>query len=120
MKTNLNSEQLLNTSDFNYTYRGKNITLLNVVSNFSLNNIGFKGLNYTMMFEVKNLQNRCNTLPTTYDSARGGFQEYIAMETVSAMVLYALQQGWLNAQLDRSWETEIFQFYCGDIANVID
>jgi len=50
LKANLNSEQLLNTTNFNYTYKGKNITYTNLVSNFTLSNIGFKGLTYQMLF----------------------------------------------------------------------
>ena len=120
LKVNLNSEQLLKTSNFNYTYKGKNITYVNLVSNFTLTTTGFKGLTYQMLFEVENFQDRCTTLPTAFNDSKGGLQEYVAMETVYATVLYALKQGWLNAQLGQSWESELFQFYSGDVANFIE
>lgn len=105
LQYSLNSEQLLNTTNFNYTYRGRSISYLNLVSNFTLTKSGFKGLTYQMLFEVLNYQTRCNVLPTAFGESAGGLQEYIGMETLYSSLLYALEQGWFNVQLDRSWDS---------------
>lgn len=103
LKDSLNNEMLLNNTSFNYTWKGKNVTYLNLVDNFTLSNVGFQGLTYKMIFEVDNFQNRCSILPATFNESYGGLQEYIGMETVYSTVLFALKEGWLNTQLDRSW-----------------
>lgn len=42
------------------------------------------------------------------------------MEVWASMVLYGLKKGWLDVQLDRRWESEMFQMYAGDVANFIE
>jgi hypothetical protein len=52
LKVYLNSERLLTADNFNYTYKGNNITYINLVENVTLSNVGFKGLTYRMLFDV--------------------------------------------------------------------
>lgn len=95
--------------------------MLSLVSNFTLLKTPTQtGLFYKVQFEVEGYQTKCNVLPEEYSTKYGGVQEYVGMEVWASMVLYGLKKGWLDVQLDRRWESEMFQMYAGDVANFIE
>jgi hypothetical protein len=50
----------------------------------------------------------------------GGIQEYLSLSILENTVRYAAQRGVLNTLLTReSWESRAFQFYAGDLYDVI-
>lgn len=61
----------------------------------------------------------CNVLPLGPDPQYGGVQELIGLEVFRATFIYGLRNGLFNTILDQRWENSIFQFYCGDLANVM-
>lgn len=50
----------------------------------------------------------------------GGIQEFLSFSLISNTVRYSYQKGYLDSHLTRrSWESRFFQFYAGDLYEVI-
>lgn len=50
----------------------------------------------------------------------GGIQEFITFDVYRNSLRYAIDNGHLDVELDRhSWESRFFQFYAGDLYEVI-
>ena len=41
------------------------------------------------------------------------------MESVQFLVIEAINRGLFNVTLDKSWESDSFQFFMGDLANAV-
>lgn len=102
-----------------YTYNKIVAAYTNAVFDVKLNNVGFKGLQYSFLFELDNYTKECNDLPTQYNASFGGVQEIFAFGWVKATFNYFVDKGLLDVKLDNKWDIEMFQFYLGDIGNVI-
>lgn len=50
----LHNEDLVRINNDNYTYKGITVSYTNAVLDVKLNNVGFKGLQYTFLYEVEN------------------------------------------------------------------
>ena len=46
-------------------------------------------------------------------------QEVLSVTTMSETFKYALQMGLYTVALDSKWQVQTFQFYMGDLSNVI-
>lgn len=50
----------------------------------------------------------------------GGIQEFITFDVYRNSLKYAIDNGYLDVELDRrNWESKMFQFYAGDLYEVI-
>ena len=69
-----------------------------------LNNVGFKGLYYSFLFELENYTTECSDLPTKYNESFGGIQSYFAFSWIKASALYAAKNGVFDITLDNKWD----------------
>ena len=112
---------MLHSSTVVYNYKTINVTFANLVYDIKLrNDNSFKGLDFSFTFELVNYTTKCNNVPRTFNSSYGGLQEYFGFEFMRAAAWYAASQGFFNRKLGNGWDTEVFQFYAGDLANAID
>ena len=49
----------------------------------------------------------------------GGLQTIFHIDVIRQTVQYIIDKNWLNIDLDSSWNTNSFQFYAGDLFDVI-
>ena len=53
-------------------------------------------------------------------SEYGGIQEFMSFTVYENIAKFAIKEGWLDTSLNqRSWESRFFQFYAGDLYEVI-
>ncbi len=117
----LNSEVLLHSSTVVYSYKTINVTFLNLIYDIKLrNDNSFKGLEFKFTFELENFTKNCNNVPTNYSKSYGGLQEYFGLEFMRAAAWYAASKGFFNRKVNNAWDTEVFQFYAGDLANAVN
>lgn len=115
----LHNEDLVRINNDNYTYKGITVNYTNAVLDVKLNNVGFKGLQYTFLYEIENYTTECNVLPTAYNTSYGGVQEIYAFGWIKATAKYFADKGLFDVKLDNKWDINMFQFYIGDLGNVI-
>lgn len=115
----LHNEDLVSINNITYKYKGETVNYTNAVLDVKLNNIGFKGLQYSFFFELENYTTECNDLPTAYNQSYGGVQQIFGFSWVKSTANYFAQKGLFNAKLDGRWDNEMFQFFLGDLGNVI-
>jgi hypothetical protein len=117
----LNKEVLLQSKNIVYKYNNFTVTFMNIVYDIGLrNNNSFKGLEFKFNFEVENFTKKCNNLPTVYDKQYGGLQEYFGLEFMRAAAWYAASNNFFNRKVTNTWDTEVFQFYAGDLSNAVN
>ena len=119
LSASLHSEDIININNVVYTYGGVEFKYTAAVKDFKLSNVGFKGLHYTFFFELENYTEECNVLPSTWIEEYGGVQSYHAMGWVKATAWFAASKGLFDTKLNNTWDQQMFQFYMGDIANVM-
>lgn len=116
----LNNEVLLQSNSIVYSYKNFNVTYMNLVYEIGLrNNNTFQGLEFKFTFELENFTKKCNNVPTTFNKSNGGLQEYYGFEFMRASAWYAASKGFFNRLINNAWDTEVFQFYAGDLSNAV-
>jgi hypothetical protein len=59
-------------------------------------------------------------VPTILSRASGGSQNYHLLCMYESVVFYLQANGWLNTVLNNQWEVDAFQFYAGDLFDIIN
>lgn len=120
-------EEKVFTESFNYSFahpfKGElNVTIINQHYNHKISpEDGFE-LFYLTYVQGMNTTDCKYVLPATHKNYTmyGGIQSFIGLDFVRQMGRYALEKGWLDTHLEGgSWETIAFQFYAGDLYDVI-
>ena len=120
LKEFLRSEDIVVVQNAVYRYGDYVVNYTSAVVEQRLSNVGFKGLKYTCIFELENYTRKCVDLPKEYNPEYGGVQDLIAFPWLEANLMYILHKGFFNVTLGGiKWETPIFQFFMGDLANVM-
>lgn len=120
LRKHLNSETVISTLNFNYTYGNLTQNYNNAVKDFNLSNSDEKGLLIEFFLEIENFTNNCTQDTIVFDEKEyGGIQELISMSTLSEAFRGFLENGGFNVDLDQKWNVDTFQFYMGDLANFV-
>lgn len=120
LKKHLNSEVIISTLNFNYTFGNLTQNYINAVKDFNLSDSDQKGLAIQFFLEIENFTNNCTENALIFDEKEyGGIQELISMSTLSEAFRSFLTNGGFNVNLDQKWDVDTFQFYMGDLANFV-
>lgn len=120
-------EEKIFTPSFNYTfahpYKGNlTIELVNEGFGHRINSKDGFELYYRTLIDGWNKSDCKYAIPDNHENydMYGGIQTYISMDVPRHIARYNLQRRWLDTTLDGSgWETNAFQFYVGDLYDVI-
>lgn len=118
-------EEVMNNKtvyEFHHPYKG--VLPLNVTNELYYYNItqerGFELFFMTLM-EKWNETDCTKDVPEEHEdfSIFGGIQTAISMDLVRQIALANLRNGWFNTVLTKEWETNAFQFFAGDLYEII-
>jgi hypothetical protein len=125
LNESLNHEVFGNEINYTYTDHVKgdlNMTIIHKLYGFDINPTnGYKIIYKT---EIKGHENEdtCNiTVPDEHDSFQiyGGIQNIHLNCLYQDVVNYIQKQGWLDTTVGSEWEVNAFQFYAGDLFDII-
>lgn len=120
LRDHLNHEEIINSTEINYTYRDINLKFANFIKSYELEQNLTKGLKVFSFFGLENSTQECGVLPKDFDSQLyGGIQQFISFSSFKAATKQAIVRGLFDVDLDDSWEVPAFQFRMGDLGKAI-
>lgn len=114
----------MNTTQYTYTHPTKgplNLNFTNELYSFNITKENGFDLYYTTMVQDWPDHDCNHSVPEDHENFTqyGGIQTTISMDLMRHTALKAVKKGWLDASFTREWETNAFQFYIGDLYEVI-
>ena len=120
LKNYLNSDHLFSTKYIPYSFKNISLPLTHEVQNISVS-YSEQGLVAFLTFGLNDREQKdCGVLPQKYNEKEyGGVVEFFTLNSIKFIVFEAISRGLFNLLLDSTWETNVFQFFMGDLGNVV-